>query len=102
MTSCEIKLVNKQEDSPQLALHASHLGYPSTTEQVATQPVEILARSDQAVFKAELDGWVAGWVHVYGCPTVESDYYAEIGDLVVDQNRRGLGVGKAHKVQAEA
>jgi GNAT superfamily N-acetyltransferase len=32
---------------------------------------------------------------------VESDLYAEIGGLVVDENQRGMGIGKALMAQAE-
>lgn len=101
MSSPNIKLVNPQ-NSFQLAALAGQLGYPSTPEQVAKRLAVILANPDQAVFAAEVDGQVAGWVHVYACQTVESELYAEIGGLVVDENRRGQGLGKALMAQAEA
>jgi len=91
----------EKNDSPQLAGLAGQLGYPSSAAQVAARLAEILARPDQAVFVAEVEGQIAGWVHVYACWTVESELYAEIGGLVVDINQRGQGVGKALMAQAE-
>jgi GNAT superfamily N-acetyltransferase len=91
----------KEDDSAQLAGLAGQLGYPSNTRQVAARLAEILARPDHAVFVAEVDGQIAGWVHGYACRTVESELYAEIGGLVVDSNQRGQGVGKALMAQAE-
>jgi GNAT superfamily N-acetyltransferase len=41
-------------------------------------------------------------VHVYACPTVESELYGEIGGLVVDKDQRGQGVGKALMAEAES
>ena len=69
---------------------------------MASRLAGILSHPDQAVFVAEVEGRIAGWVHVFACPTVESELYAEIGGLVVDENQRGQGVGKALMAQAEA
>ena len=90
-----------EDDSTQLAGLAGQLGYPSSPQQVAARLAVILARPDHAVFVAEVDGQIAGWVHAYACRTVESELYAEIGGLVVDSHRRGQGVGKALMARAE-
>lgn len=100
MSTLTIKLATEQ-DSSQLARLAGQLGYPSSAEQVVTRLVRIHSQPDQAIFIAEVDGRIAGWVHIYACPTVESELYTEIGGLVVDENSRGQGVGKALMVQAE-
>lgn len=101
MTPPIIKRVNEQ-NSVQLAALAGQLGYPSTPEQVASRLERILSQPDQAVFAAEVDGKIVGWVHIYACPTVESELYAEIGGLVVEEQQRGQGTGKALMAQAEA
>jgi GNAT superfamily N-acetyltransferase len=97
----KIRLVNKL-DSAQLAGLAGELGYPSTPDQVETRLAGILSRPDQAVFVAEVEERIAGWVHVFACPTVELDLYAEVGSLVVDRDQRGRGIGKALMEKAEA
>ena len=100
MTSPKIRTATLQDGIP-LARLAVQLGYPSNPEQVTSRLARIQSRPDQAVFVADLDGQIAGWVHVYACPTVESELYAEIGGLVVDEQQRGRGVGKALMAQAE-
>jgi GNAT superfamily N-acetyltransferase len=40
-------------------------------------------------------------VHVFLCQLMESDPHAEIGGLVVDERRRGAGVGRLLLEQAE-
>ncbi len=77
------------------------LGYPALPEQVTKRLEELWQRLDQAVFVAEVEGHVAGWVHVYACPTIESEPYAEIGGLVVDETQRDIGVGKALMAKIE-
>jgi GNAT superfamily N-acetyltransferase len=101
MSSLKIRLV-KENDSTPLADLSGQLGYLSTPEQIKVRLAGIFARPDQAVFVAEVDGQVAGWVHVFACPTVELDLYAEVGSLVVDQDQRGCGIGKALMEKAEA
>jgi GNAT superfamily N-acetyltransferase len=101
MSPLKIRLVN-DNDSTRLADLAGQLGYPSMPEQIARRLAGILIRPDQAVFVAEADGQVAGWVHVFACPTVELDLYAEVGSLVVDGDQRGRGIGKALMDKAEA
>ena len=101
MTSLKIRRVNLQDSTP-LADLSGQLGYPSTPEQIKVRLAGILACPDQSVFVAEVDGQIAGWVHVFACPTVELDLYAEVGSLVVDRGLRGQGVGKALMDKAEA
>ncbi len=37
---------------------------------------------------------VVGWAHVFVHALVESDTFAEVGGLVVDERERGQGIGK--------
>jgi len=47
------------------------------------------------------DGRVVGWIHVCVSYWIESNPRAEIGGLVVDEARRGSGVGKLLMQHAE-
>ncbi len=106
----------------------TQLGYPSTASDVAPRFQAIAARADHAVFVAEDDARVVGaelapfddrsgsleqgrgappsvvgWVHVCaGMLVLESDPWAEIGGLVVDERVRGRGVGDRLLAAAEA
>lgn len=95
-------------DAGEIAALCGQLGYPSTPAQVAHRFGLLAERPESAVFVAE-DGdedeetaeRIAGFVHVQGRLTVESDPRAEIAGLVVDEARRGVGVGRALVAAAE-
>ncbi|MBN1451353.1 MAG: hypothetical protein JW963_10095 [Anaerolineales bacterium] len=77
------------EDAVALAKLAAQLGYPSTAGQVCRR-FEILAeKSDEnAVFVAEADGKILGWVHAHLYTLLVDDPETEIGGLVVDETVR--------------
>ncbi len=89
------------EDSEGLAGLCTQLGYPTAPQQMALRLPEVLKRSDNAVFVADADGGLIGWVHVHASPGLEVDRMAKIGGLVVDEARRGRGIGKALMAAAE-
>jgi GNAT superfamily N-acetyltransferase len=90
-------------DIPDLAQLAGQLGYPSTPEQVARRFEALAGEPDEnALFVAEVDGRVAGWVHVHLYSLLVDDPEAEIGGLVVDASRRGQGLGAQLMAAAEA
>ena len=89
-------------DAPALAQLCGQLGYPATTEQIVRRLVVLLDRADQGLFAAEVaDGRVVGWIHVQSRSTLESDPFAEICGLVVDEGQRGRGVGRDLVAAAE-
>jgi GNAT superfamily N-acetyltransferase len=90
------------EDLSALAELATQLGYPSSQAEMVSRLGEISGDDDHAVFVAEVDGQVAGWVHVFIYRLIVLDHTAEVGGLVVDSARRGSGVGRALMQQAEA
>ena len=91
------------EDVGAVARLAAQLGYPSTPEQIERRFRALDGAPDARVFIAEdSDGNAVGWVHVFGRRLLESDPDAEVGGLVVDEQARGRGVGKALMAQAEA
>ncbi|MEW5829760.1 MAG: GNAT family N-acetyltransferase [Chloroflexota bacterium] len=90
-------------DTERLADLAAQLGYPSTPEQVRRRLGLLLDKAEEnAVFVAETDGRVAGWVHVHIYSLLVDDPEAEIGGLVVDEQARGRGVGAALMRAAES
>lgn len=91
------------KDSDCVAALATQLGYPSTPDEIH-QRFERLAGNDlHAVFVAESEADQAvGWIHIFACQLMESNTYAEIGGLVVDERCRGSGIGQRLLEQAEA
>lgn len=93
----------KVEDLEAAARLATQLGYPSTAEQIGRRFRALSESEDARVFVAEgPDGNAVGWVHVFGRRLLESDADAEVGGLVVDEQFRGRGIGKALMASAEA
>jgi len=89
-------------DYPRMAELSSQLGYKSSSEEIARRFAAIRESADNAVFVVETaDGEVAGWigVFVYRCPEV--DARAEISGLVVDEQKRSLGIGRRLLERAE-
>ena len=91
------------EDAEALAYLAVQLGYPSTDEQVRRR-FEILAeKSDEnAIFVAEANGKILGWVHAHLYNLLVDDPEIEIGGLVVDEAVRGQRIGEQLMQAAEA
>ncbi|HET7213518.1 MAG TPA: GNAT family N-acetyltransferase [Terriglobia bacterium] len=89
-------------DAGRLAELSGQLGYPSSVASVRKRLRNLLADRDHAIWVAESEaGAVAGWIHVFVKRLLESDREVEIGGLVVDQDFRGQGAGKALVERAE-
>jgi GNAT superfamily N-acetyltransferase len=90
------------EDAAAIASLSSQLGYPAVEADVARLYAAILRHGDHAVFLAEdADGAVSGWVHVFLSRRLFVPTYAELGGIVVDEVRRGSGIGRALLTRAE-
>jgi GNAT superfamily N-acetyltransferase len=89
------------DDSDALAALSTELGYPTSPDVQRTRLELLLNRLEHAVFVAEMDGRVIGWLHVFLRPLVESDSAAEIGGLVVAEGFRRHGAGRALVAVAE-
>jgi GNAT superfamily N-acetyltransferase len=83
----------KHEDVETIALLAGQLGYRTTTAEVADRLRKIDDRGDARVLVASQEGLVLGWVHVQGSHSIESPAHAVIVGLVVEETRRGTGIG---------
>jgi GNAT superfamily N-acetyltransferase len=84
-----------------LAALAGQLGYPSTLAQIEKRLRAIADDAGHAVFVAEQNGAMAGYLDVFVLRTVESEPRAEIAGLVVDENARSRGVGRRLMESAE-
>ncbi|HKV10405.1 MAG TPA: GNAT family N-acetyltransferase [Thermoanaerobaculia bacterium] len=85
----------RPSDAAAIAVLATQLGYPSGPEESERRLRALAERSDHAVLVAEADdGAVVAWCHVGGALPVETDPFAEILGLVVDESRRGQGIGE--------
>jgi GNAT superfamily N-acetyltransferase len=82
-------------DAPAVARLLDQLGYP-TQPAAAASRLERLGIVGDRVLVAEVEGEVVGLAHLQVTPAIERDRpAAKIGALVVDESRRGEGVGKA-------
>jgi GNAT superfamily N-acetyltransferase len=90
------------EDAASIAALSGQLGYPCTAASVRRRLRSLLSKPDHAIWVAEHgSGAVTGWIHVFVHQMLESDRQAEIGGLVVDEESRGQGAGKALVERAE-
>lgn len=91
-------------DAPAVTTLLAELGYPDNDETDVRRRLERWARHPEgAAFVAEADGKVVGVVAVVAIPLFEREgSVARIVALVVDETRRGSGVGRELVAAAEA
>ncbi|MFL6264351.1 MAG: GNAT family N-acetyltransferase [Thermoanaerobaculia bacterium] len=82
-------------DSSKLADLTTQLGYPTSPEEAEARLRDLASRPENAVLVAEEGGEVAGWIHVSALRSLEMEPCAMIQGLVVDESRRGGGIGAA-------
>lgn len=92
----EIIQLNTVTESQSLEIqNLSHqLGYANDPQLLLTRLKQILNLKDHAVFVAQLDGKIVGWLHCLVCLRVESPLFVEVAGLVVDEHVRGQQIGK--------
>ncbi len=84
----------REEDSASIALLATQLGYPASTEEIRKRLGRILQADAGSAIVAELgNGEVCGWILVVSMTSLTAPPRAEVAGLVVDQAMRGLGIG---------
>jgi GNAT superfamily N-acetyltransferase len=83
-------------EAAQLAQLACQLGYPATSEQVASRLQEILRDAEHIVFVAEErpSAKIVGYIEIFPFRTIAADPRIEIASLVVDNSRRSRGIGR--------
>ena len=83
-------------DRDDLARLSTQLGYPMTPDEASARLADIGGHPDHALFVAESgDGRLAAWLQVSLPRIFESPRQAEIAGLVVDEDHRGRGIGRA-------
>jgi GNAT superfamily N-acetyltransferase len=87
--------VARRSDVSALAALSGELGYPVEVAEMSRRFNAVADRADQAIFVAELDGAVAGWIHIAERRLLEASRQAEIMGLVVQATARGRGLGRA-------
>jgi GNAT superfamily N-acetyltransferase len=73
----------------------SQLGYELSLQEMKRRYEAIKEKQDHAVFVCEQDGQVVALLHLYERPAFDKPPEVIVQALVVDQYRRGTGVGKA-------
>ncbi len=89
-------------DAVSVAALTAELGYSTTAGDIVERVTSLAGSSSSAAFVIEIDGTVAGWIHVGAYMSLESGPVAEIAGLVVTERRRGQGLGHALVAEAEA
>jgi GNAT superfamily N-acetyltransferase len=83
----------KGSDARYLAALSGELGYPVTTAEMKRRLSRLKPAANNAVFVAETQGEVIGWVHVSVNYLMEVAVRAEVNGLVVSEKQRSNGAG---------
>lgn len=83
------------EDAEVVMFLSQQLGYAVSVIETITNIKQALKTPDHLLLVATYNAKVIGWIHAFKAIYIESQPFIEIGGLVVDENYRGKGVGKA-------
>ncbi len=84
-----------REDVAGIRSLAEELGYPYSEEIMKGRLENLLSEAEHILLVAERgDGEVVGWVHGFVRKLLIADVQIEIGGLVVQEDFRGMGIGK--------
>ena len=102
----EIRVVKirraRAADVPCIAELSSELGYPTSAKEMKGRFARIKPPSSNAIFVAEFEKNVVGWIHVSIAPLLEVALRAEVNGLIVADGQRSLGAGAKLLDAAEA
>ena len=82
------------DDSAFITNLSRQLGYETSEIQIKNRLETLLANNDNCVFVAVENDAVIGWIHAFHSLQVESDFFVEIGGLVIDEKHRRKGIGQ--------
>lgn len=89
------------EDIPAARELLAQLGYRMAVKEVRRRYDAVVRSANHALIVAERDGSMIALCHVYARPALDKPPEAVVQALVVDQTRRGGGVGKLMMAAAE-
>ena len=90
------------DDAAAVTRLCHQLGYGPSQEQVVTHIGQLLQSPLDACFVGEENGTVLAWIHVRAGITLTSAPRGEIVGLIVDQDARHRGLGRALVRHVEA
>jgi GNAT superfamily N-acetyltransferase len=88
-------------DVADIADLTAQLGYDADAAALRGRLTSILARADQRLLVAVVDGKAVGWLHAAVFEYLETDPFVTIAGLVVDRAHRRQGIGGALISEAE-
>ena len=86
--------IAKINDSEFITELSNQLGYETRNADIQNRLEKILTNTDNCVYVATESGKIVGWIHGFFSLRIESEFFVEIGGLVVDENFRKNGIGK--------
>jgi GNAT superfamily N-acetyltransferase len=90
----------RKDDAPGIARLLGELGYPATDDAVARRLERV---ADDRILVAEVEGRIVGFAQLHVSPAIEYDGdAAKLAALVVDEEHRGRGIGRALVEATEA
>lgn len=88
-------------DLPAVTALCEQLGYPTSLEELTQRFARLNGRRGEYMLVAAHGDSVSGWIHVRRVDALESEPHAEVWGLVVDDQLRSRGVGRALLETAE-
>ena len=82
------------DDAKAVNTLSNQLGYPLSIEQTLQNIYAVLESKDHTAFVAEYENKIVGWIGASQAIMIEVMPHCEINGLVIDQDHRGMGIGK--------
>ena len=82
------------DDAKAVNTLSNQLGYPLSIEQTLQNIYAVLESKDHTAFVAEYENKIVGWIGSSQAIMIEVMPHCEINGLVIDQDHRGMGIGK--------
>ena len=83
----------KSGDAANLAALSGELGYHATAAEIKSRLSRLKSAANDALFVAECDGEVIGWLHISVNHLIEVPNRAEINAFIVCEKQRSNGAG---------